>query len=68
MKKEKMIAVCDSDISYAGRLVEYLRQEAAFPCEIRLYTSAETLLEDPDARSVHCRGGAGGLCQSPHAQ
>lgn len=52
MKKEKMIAVCDSDISYAGRLVEYLRQEAAFPCEIRLYTSAQTLLEDPDARSA----------------
>ena len=38
---EKVIAICDSDISYAGRLVEYLRQEAAFPCEIRLYTGAD---------------------------
>ena len=44
---EKVIAICDSDISYAGRLVEYLRQEAAFPCEIRLYTGADKLLEDP---------------------
>ena len=45
-ENEKLIAVCDSDLSYAGRLVEYLRQEAAFPFEIRLYTSAEKLLED----------------------
>ena len=49
LNKKKMIAVCDSDVSYAGRLVEYLREEAAFPCEIRLYTGAEKLLEDPDA-------------------
>ena len=48
-KTEKTIAVCDSDISYAGRLVEYLRQEAAFPCEIRLYTGADKLLDDPGA-------------------
>ena len=52
LKKDTLIAVCDSDISYAGRLVEYLRQEAAFPCEIRLYTKAETLLQDPDARKA----------------
>lgn len=49
-RNEKMIAVCDSDLSYAGRLVEYLRQEAAFPFEIRLYSSAQTLLTDEDAR------------------
>lgn len=42
-----VIAVCDSDLSYAGRLVEYLRGEAAFPCEIRQYTSAQKLMEDP---------------------
>ena len=48
----KLIAVCDSDLSYAGRLVEYLRQEAAFPFEIRLYTSTETLLEDCDTREA----------------
>lgn len=47
---EILIAVCDSDLSYAGRLVEYLRQEAAFPFEIRLYSSAETLLTDEDSR------------------
>ena len=29
------------------RLVEYLRGEAAFPCEIRQYTSAQKLMEDP---------------------
>ena len=52
MKNERMIAVCDSDISYAGRLVEYLRQEADFPCEIRLYTGIGTLLDDPDARGA----------------
>ena len=49
---KKLIAVCDSDLSYAGRLVEYLRQEAAFPFEIRLYTSTETLLEDCDTREA----------------
>ena len=42
-----VVAVCDSDLSYAGRLVEYLRGEAAFPCEIRQYTSAQKLMEDP---------------------
>lgn len=51
-KAEKMIAVCDSDLSYAGRLMEYLRQEAAFPCEIRLYSCAERLLEDPEAKNA----------------
>ena len=49
---EKVIAICDRDISYAGRLVEYLRQEAAFPCEIRLYTGADKLLEDPECRDM----------------
>lgn len=49
---KKLIAVCDSDLSYAGRLVEYLRQEAAFPFEIRLYTSTETLLEDCDTQEA----------------
>lgn len=52
-KKEKTIAICDSDISYAGRLVEYLHQEAAFPCEIRLYTGADKLLADPGAHDYH---------------
>ena len=51
-KPEKIIAICDSDLSYAGRLVEYLRQEAAFPCEIRQYTGADKLLEDPESRSA----------------
>lgn len=49
-KTDKKIAICDSDLSYAGRLVEYLRQEAAFPCEIKLYTGADKLLEDPECR------------------
>ena len=52
VRKEKMIAVCDSDLSYAGRLVEYLRREAAFPFEIRLYSSAETLLKDEEGRGA----------------
>ena len=47
----KMIAVCDSDMEYASRLVEYLRREASFSCGIRLYTSAEKLLEDPGTRN-----------------
>lgn len=51
-RTEKTIAICDSDLSYAGRLVEYLRREAAFPCEIRLYTGAEKLLEDPDVKGA----------------
>ena len=51
-KPEKIIAICDSDLSYAGRLVEYLRQEAAFPCEIRQYTGADKLLQDPESRSA----------------
>ena len=52
VNSQTLIAVCDSDLSYAGRLVEYLRQEAAFPFEIRLYTSAEKLLEDSDTRGA----------------
>lgn len=46
---EKVIAICDSDLSYASRLMEYLRMETGIPAEIRLYTSAEKLLEDPAA-------------------
>lgn len=49
---EKRIAVCDSDLSYAGRLTEYLRQEEGFPCRIRLYSGADRLLEDPEAKEA----------------
>ncbi|MDO5131678.1 MAG: hypothetical protein Q4D81_01700 [Eubacteriales bacterium] len=52
MKEDNVIAICDSDVSYAGRLVEYLRREAAFPCGIRLYTGADRLLEDPESRGA----------------
>ena len=52
MDRKKFIAVCDSDVLYAGRLVEYLRGEAAFPCDIRLYTGADRLLEDPSSREA----------------
>ncbi|MBE5998295.1 MAG: hypothetical protein Q4C02_07240 [Eubacteriales bacterium] len=48
----KMIAICDSDLSYASRLMEYLRMETGIPAGIRLYTSAEKLLEDPAARKA----------------
>ena len=48
----KKIAICDSDLSYAGRLMEYLRGEETFPCEIVLYTGADRLLEDPEAKEA----------------
>ena len=50
VRTENWIAICDSDLSYAGRLMEYLRQETTLPFEVRLYTSAESLLQDPQAR------------------
>lgn len=50
--EKKVIAVCDSDVAYAGRLVEYLRREAAFPCGLKLYTEAGKLLEDPESRDA----------------
>ena len=46
------VAVCDSDLSYAARLVEFLRREAGFPFRTRLYTSADRLLEDPEAENA----------------
>lgn len=49
---EKKIAICDSDLSYAGRLMEYLHRDAAFPCGIRLYSGADRLLEDPEAKEA----------------
>ena len=48
----RMIAICDSDLSYASRLMEYLRMETGIPAEIRLYTSAEKLLADPAAKKA----------------
>lgn len=51
-KKEKVIAICDSDLSYAGRLVEYLRREAAFPYDLRLYTGTDRLIEDAESREA----------------
>lgn len=51
-KQDRTIVICDSDLSYASRLMEYLRQEAGLGCEIRLYTSAGTLLEDPRSREA----------------
>ena len=48
----KTIAICDSDLAYASRLMEYLRMEGGIPFECRLYTGAEKLLEDPAAREA----------------
>ncbi|MDO5476462.1 MAG: hypothetical protein Q4F43_05030 [Eubacteriales bacterium] len=49
---ETKIAICDSDLDYAGRLMEYLRQEEAFPCDIRLYSGAERLMGDPEIKDA----------------
>ena len=45
-----VIAVCDSDRSYAEHLVEYLRRRLPQSYEIELYTSAERLMSlcDPE--------------------
>lgn len=45
-----VIAICDSERSYAERLMEYLRQKLASNYEIEMYTSAEKMLDlcDPE--------------------
>ena len=41
---ENVIAICDSERSYAERLVEYLRRQLPQNYEMEMYTSAERLL------------------------
>ena len=40
----RRICICDSEVSYGGHLMEYLRNEGRLPCEIYLYTGREAFL------------------------
>ena len=39
------IAICDSELCYGERLLEYLKIHLPFPCELELYTGAQRLQE-----------------------
>ncbi|MGN1184780.1 MAG: hypothetical protein ACI4R7_06085, partial [Oliverpabstia sp.] len=46
MRKERNIfAVCDLEVEYAYHFMEYLSRKKNIPFEIRVFTSAQTLLD-----------------------
>lgn len=52
MTRKKIMAICDTEASYACRLMEYMEEKHSLPYEIHAFTAADKLCEFAAQRNV----------------
>lgn len=50
--KKKLLALCDPEKDFAGRFTDYFGRHRDFPCEVRVFTSAEALIAFADRAAI----------------